>query len=370
MVAIDDRDELLAALRVIGEADSIVDFAVRTCDELLRLVPGISTSYNEINSAAQRIAAVVRPDPGREFFEQYGPVFEAHFRDNPLVDHFETSGESDCAAWSDLDPEGRFTDTALYREFYAPIGIHSQLAFLLPAPPGIYVALAINRDGTGFDARERALCNELRLHLVNLYRLVSHAEATRQRDAALADDGWSVILVDDSGTVVESNYLAEAIGKAAGVDLRTGATLAGGQLWGAMSGSDLDLWARSRPSAPRKLPDESTPFEARLLRSPVGPHLLWIREPSRVSEEDAVSLGLTTRQAQIALLLVDGLTNEQIARRLGIAPGTVRKHLELVFARLGVPSRAAAVGRLQAQARSRSAEATVRLTRPVGEAEL
>jgi DNA-binding CsgD family transcriptional regulator len=96
-------------------------------------------------------------------------------------------------------------------------------------------------------------------------------------------------------------------------------------------------------------------FEARLLRSRVGPHLLWIREPSRVTEEDATALGLTRRQAQIALLLVDGLTNEQIAKRLGIAPGTVRKHLEGVFERMGVPSRAAAVGRLQARAGNRTA---------------
>ena len=129
------------------------------------------------------------------------------------------------------------------------------------------MALVINRDGTEFDARERALLSELRLHLVNIYRLVSHAEATRQRDAALADDGWSVILVDDRGIVVESNDLAEAIGKAAGVDLAVGATLTGGALWSDMSGASLDLWASARPVAPTPVPSEFVPFEARLLRS-------------------------------------------------------------------------------------------------------
>ncbi len=38
-----------------------------------------------------------------------------------------------------------------------------------------------------------------------------------------------------------------------------------------------------------------------------------------------------------------GLTNRQIGRELGISEGTVRKHLEHVYARLGVTNRMSAV---------------------------
>jgi DNA-binding CsgD family transcriptional regulator len=333
-----DRQQVLEALRIVGEADSIRDFAERVCRELLRLVPGISASYNEINLAAGRVAAVVHPDPGREWFLQYVDVFERHLRENPLVRFFETTGENEIVTWSDLDPDGEFFQTTLYREFYAPNGIHSQLGFLLPAPPGIYVGLAINRDGAEFTPRERALLAELRPHLVNLYRLVSHAEASRQRDAALADDGWSVVLVDDAGVVLESNELAMTIGRAAGIDLAPGARLPDGPLWRALAGPDWTRWVRDAP------------FEARLVRFPVGPHVLWIRRPNRVTVADAIALGLTERQAEVAVLLVDGLTNERIAERLGISPGTVRAHLDAIFRRLNVSSRAAVVGRLQAGA--------------------
>jgi DNA-binding CsgD family transcriptional regulator len=89
-----------------------------------------------------------------------------------------------------------------------------------------------------------------------------------------------------------------------------------------------------------------TAFEARLLRSVVGPHVLWIREPLRLTAEGVTALGLTARQAEITLLLVDGLSNEQIGRRLSISPGTVRAHLDAIYERLGVNSRTAAVGRL------------------------
>ncbi len=352
MLADKDRLELLRTLRSVGQAEDIFDFAVRVCEELLRLVPGLSASYNEINLAAERVAAYLHPDPGREFYDRYLGFFEEHMRENPLIPHFETSGESDPATWTDLDPDGAFFETPLYRQFYAPIGIHSQIAFLLPAPPGIYVGLAINRDGTDFDDRERALLTELRLHLVNLYRLVSHAEAARRRDVAIADVGWSVLLVDDDGTVLESNDLAVAIGRAAGIDLGVGSRLRSGPVWAAMTNDPgAGQWASAQTAArgfgPGRGSAPPAPFEVRLLRSRFGPHLLWIREPSRVTVEDGVALGLTGRQAQIALLLVDGLTNDQIANRLGIASGTVRKHLEAVFDRLGVTSRAAAVGRLR-----------------------
>jgi DNA-binding CsgD family transcriptional regulator len=350
MLTPEDQAEVLQALRVVGGATSTVDFARRVSEELLRLVPGISSSYNETNLATRRVAALLHPDPGREYFQANAGRFERHMRENPIVAHHEATGEGDVVTWADLDPEGLFFDTPLYREFYAPRGIRGQIAFLLPAPPGIHVALVVSRDRPGFSDRERELLSALRLQLVNVYRLVTHADSSRRLDAALADDGWSVVLVDDSGTVIESNDLAMKIGAVAGVDLAVGARLADGELWSQMSGPRSDLWATSRPALPTKVPRQYVPFEARLLRSSIGPHVLWIREPSQVRVPDAVGLGLTARQAQVALLLVDGLTNRQIARRLGIADGTVRKHLEVVFERLGVNSRAAAVARLQTAA--------------------
>ena len=52
---------------------------------------------------------------------------------------------------------------------------------------------------------------------------------------------------------------------------------------------------------------------------------------------------LTPRQQQLLDLVAAGCTNAQIARRLSIAEGTVRKHLENINRRLQVSSRTAAV---------------------------
>jgi DNA-binding CsgD family transcriptional regulator len=54
---------------------------------------------------------------------------------------------------------------------------------------------------------------------------------------------------------------------------------------------------------------------------------------------------LTPRQNDLLRLLAAGHTNTQIARRLGISESTVRTHLEHIYDKLGVSSRAAAVTR-------------------------
>jgi len=54
---------------------------------------------------------------------------------------------------------------------------------------------------------------------------------------------------------------------------------------------------------------------------------------------------LTPRQQDLLCLVAAGHTNTQIARRLGVSESTVRTHLENIFRRLQVSSRAAAVTR-------------------------
>jgi DNA-binding CsgD family transcriptional regulator len=58
---------------------------------------------------------------------------------------------------------------------------------------------------------------------------------------------------------------------------------------------------------------------------------------------DPRRLTLTERENQVLALVAAGHTNDQAARRLGISPRTVRKHLEAVFPKANAPNRAAAV---------------------------
>jgi DNA-binding CsgD family transcriptional regulator len=60
---------------------------------------------------------------------------------------------------------------------------------------------------------------------------------------------------------------------------------------------------------------------------------------SRASLAQATAAGLTDREAVVAMCLVDGLSNKEIARRLAISPHTVRRHTESILKKLGVSNR-------------------------------
>ena len=70
-------------------------------------------------------------------------------------------------------------------------------------------------------------------------------------------------------------------------------------------------------------------------------------EKAGKSEEDARLAArlahLTTQQFRVLMCVADGLVNKQIAARLGISTNTVKTHLELLFDKLGVATRAEAV---------------------------
>lgn len=56
--------------------------------------------------------------------------------------------------------------------------------------------------------------------------------------------------------------------------------------------------------------------------------------------------GLTPREAEVALLIAEGLDNRTLASRLHISPHTARRHTEKVFGKLGIASRTAVAIRL------------------------
>ena len=77
-----------------------------------------------------------------------------------------------------------------------------------------------------------------------------------------------------------------------------------------------------------------------------GDWLIIMREQSDESVIDAIALcfKLTPREAEVLYWVVKGKINRDIGDILGSSPMTVKKHLERVFAKLGVETRTAAAG--------------------------
>jgi len=85
----------------------------------------------------------------------------------------------------------------------------------------------------------------------------------------------------------------------------------------------------------------------------VRPHLARIHELTQLRRGPAAEPDdldrLTGREREVLELVGAGLTNAGIAERLWISPGTAKKHLDNIYAKLGVANRTQAAARARAR---------------------
>jgi DNA-binding response OmpR family regulator len=118
---------------------------------------------------------------------------------------------------------------------------------------------------------------------------------------------------------------------------------------------DVQVWLRARrdqgvaTAADEMVVVQTRPDQPRLQLSyigQIGPDELLLRliEGNVASDELVLKqrLPLTTREAEVLLWIMRGKSNRDIGEILGLSPRTVNKHLEQIFAKLGVENRTSA----------------------------
>lgn len=319
---------------------------------VLELVPGNATSYNEVNLAEQEAMSLIDPPDmvDREAFAR----FERFAHQHPVIAHLDATGDLSPRAISDFLGVEEFHALDLYREFYRPLDIEDQISFGLPGPRELVLGVTVNRPERGFSERDREF-----LALVAPYagRAYLVARARSRVRAALAESDLSasptsaVVVLDRAGR-------AEALSPRAGLLLD--AYLSGGIGRDGTLPAELAAYvAAVRDSARGAL---SGPAPGELIVTRDGTRLraclvegLEAGEPDVLlleTEADPLAsgrlgaLGLTAREGEVVKLIAAGRTSGEIAGDLAISPRTVQRHLENVFEKLGVRTRAGVIGRL------------------------
>ncbi len=334
-------DALVERMHGADDFDGFVDVVLRG---LMVLIPSINVSYGEMNPADQTAVFVVYPPLPAEVMGELVPVVRRRLLDNPLVAHFLRTGDTRALMWSDVvEDMEEFRRSEIFPLFFDRFGISTQMAVTIPAPEGVVVGIGLNRGEEGFGERDRAVLNALRPHLAAAHRAMQTRREADQWRTVLAAEGWAVVLVDSQGYVVRSVPHGPEPALRIGFPLEPGEPLPeplGGVVVAHVGGYGSDQLA-SR-SAPVRIEAAGVGFDAWVVPSPVPPHVVLVK-PQGVDRRALLDLGLSSRQADVAAALAEGGTNRQIATRLGMAEATVKKHLEHIFARLGVDNRAAAV---------------------------
>lgn len=347
--SLDDADltALLQAVERIRYARDPDEFGRIALETVRDLVPCTVASFNEVDPDAQRVVALLDP-PDYEVTDAQVEAFGRLAREHPLIRHHAT-GDGSAHKLSDFVTRDELHRTALYREVYRGLRVEYQLAVTLPAARPRIVAIAVSRETSDFDERDRAVLNALRPHLAQSYQLSLERSAIRARleslTSALRESGTHMVELDSSrrGLTAEGAALLQTY---FGTPANGSALPAAVEDWLARERSRPAVEAGGGPHlrAPLVARRSSRSLVVQLVPDiDSAGALVFYERRATASLPELRLLGLTAREAEIMQLLADGANDRDIAADLGIAHGTVRKHLENIYRKLGVKRRGQAV---------------------------
>jgi DNA-binding CsgD family transcriptional regulator len=320
----------------LWQLEDLASFRANLATQLRGVVDCEVAAYNEIGPTPQDV--FIAADPS-ELLETMGDTLEAFgtlVRQNPLAAHYARTGDPRALRMSDFISTRKLHALELYDLVYRHLDTEYQLAFSVPAV-GQLIGVTVSRCKSDFSDDELELFDALRAIVVGAYRNL-HDRArldvlTRGLDDL--DEGLSaVVLVEASGALVPAHARAEKLLRELA---REGACL-----------EDLGRWARVQRcrlgvAEPLTLETAAGELQAHYVRgSPGNLDAVSLRlRPTRTAHALRV-LGLTSRQAEVLHLAWQGHSNLQVALALDISEHTVRHHLEEIYRRLDVSSRAGA----------------------------
>jgi DNA-binding CsgD family transcriptional regulator len=276
--------------------------------------------------------------PEKLELRRHDDAYEQLVHEHPVRNRYLDSGSHGPHRLSDAISLGRFKDSGLYRDYFRHFGVTRLAAVYVPLGRGTHLSLGVSRGGRDFNEEDMETLALLRPHIAEAFLRWQRIETT-ERLFAVAEDalvriGRGLIVIAASGVVEHatpsaSRWLAGACGVEAVHGRQASAALMG--IAQRATRGTLLMHGASGSVTVRRMPR-------------VGETVLLVEgpRPSRDLEEYR-RLGLTLREAEILGWIGEGRTNVELAAILGIAPATVKKHLENIYRKLGVENRMSAV---------------------------
>jgi DNA-binding CsgD family transcriptional regulator len=344
-----DLDRVLQFVGEIAAVEQLSDFPLRVLEGLKRLIPCDLIGYNEIDPARGQALMVLDP-PSLDRSGLEGQLaFQRLAGQHPVLRYHARTGDGRALKISDFLSRDEFHRLDLYAESFRLIGAEDQLAVALPSPPRLVIGLAFNRSRRSFSERDRRVLNLVRPHLAQAHRnaeLRSQlAEMVVLLDGLAKATDRAIVLLDQSRLVRRTSSRAAALFAAhLGFRLEVGNSLP----------TLIEAWI-TRCGRPETLEDNQVPGQplvvegghGRLVirflpRGAIGEYDALLVEQARDETEVGPLSRLSRREREVLNWVSRGKTNPQIAAILSVSPGTIQKHLEHIYDKLGVRTRAAA----------------------------
>jgi DNA-binding CsgD family transcriptional regulator len=321
--------DLRGAVDFLGEAAAVDGgeaFPPDILASLRRLVRCDYAFFSELDHERELVLGVSgypvwsEPDPPLDYWE----VRDEH----PICRHHARTFDWRAYALTDFTTTREFHRRRIYNEWFRPCGVEHELAVGLDAPVSHTKVFIFDRGaGPDFAQREKALLDLLRPHLASLYRAAQRRRRLREALAALEHEAEAVLMLDGGDRIARATAAARELLERHGGGERD--TLP----------APIRSWLAGKHGDQTDVPLVlDTDAGVLVVRAEGG--LLLLAEQSRAGP-------LTPREHQIMDRVAEGDTNAEIAAAFCLSPGTVRRHLENVYAKLGVHNRTSAVARLR-----------------------
>jgi DNA-binding CsgD family transcriptional regulator len=311
-----------AATAALSDRGQVIELAV---DRLARLVPCDVAIITAWDAPAQQLTTTAT-DPRVAALRGRDPdLWVACLPGHPTVAHYERTGGGAALRFSDLLSRRAYHRLSLYQDFFRPFDVEYKLDARIRPTPG-HVDFGCCRARRDFSEDERATLDALRPYLTAILR--------RADASVVANDLRRAFGL----TAREAEVLALVARGRSNREVADALFLSVGTVRTHLEHIYAKLGVRTRAHAAAQV------INASLASSRAGAPVRELLRQVDATELAAV-YALTDRELEVLARASVGDSNAAIAATLHIAPETVKKHLDHVYAKLGVGRRSEATGR-------------------------
>lgn len=289
----------------------------------------------------------VSNDTGDAFMSQPTHGFLVDFVENlddfhqlPGVKTGEYFNAPDAFSLMDFMSVDRFKHCALYECFYEPADILHHLNLNLSRQANLQLQINVSRRLRPYSDTERFMLNMLKPHLAARFQSMAREYEQHPifgKASLIQQQTW--LLCTSNGRLLDrsdnANQALAKVGEIVGPDLPTE--------WLTWLAACIERSDAVNSIKPLTLHKGKACINIHCLPNPrSGEHRLVLESRTRKKTI------LSPREMEVLVWIRRGLTNSEIAARLGISTGTVKIHVEHILSKLDVPNRhAAAVVQLE-----------------------
>lgn len=294
---------------------------------------------------------------GDEVVASYNKHF---FAMDPFVD----LPNSSVVTLDEFIPESERKHSDYVQQFLAPMNVHHILGTDINTKDGAKYSLRIsrNKEASSFTKADKDVISLLVPHLqhaIGINLQINRMETERDLYAGAVDQlAVGTIILDEEGKVLQTNHVADEL-----IQESDGLKLSGKALQVGTGRDTRKLRELIKQALSAQLNNTPSVVEALRIQRPSGKSdlgivvrsvpsnqwtegkhcpsvVIFVSDPDRQSQapQEIVKalFDLTPAEAQLAMLLANGLTLDETSEQLCISRNTARAHLRSIFSKTGV----------------------------------